>query len=58
MFKTIVTTIIIFVWTLMCVYGTYWNTIKSAEIHTIECGYEVVYHNTGETHIYELSRNN
>ena len=40
----------------MCIYGTYDNTVKSAEIHQTSYGYEVTYHNTGEVHIYELDK--
>ena len=50
--KTIITTIIIFTWTLMCIYGTYDNTVKSAEIKATKTGYEVTYHNTGDTFEY------
>lgn len=50
--KTIITTIIIFTWTLACIYGTYDNTVRSAEIKATETGYEVTYHNTGHTYEY------
>ena len=46
-------TIIWLVWSLMCIYGTYNNTVKQMEIHTIESGYEVIFHNTEEVHYYE-----
>lgn len=50
--KTIITSAIIFAWTLACIYGTYDNTVKSAEIHATATGYEVTYHNTGHTYEY------
>lgn len=50
--NTIITSIIIFIWTLVCIYGTYNNTVKSAEIKIVEGGYEVTYHNTGHTYEY------
>lgn len=50
--KTIITSIIIFIWTLVCIYGTYDNTVKSAEIHATATGYEVTYHNTGDIFEY------
>ena len=41
-------------WTLLCIYGTYWNTVKCAEMTAIsEKGYEITYHNTGEVYTYE-----
>lgn len=41
------------IWTLLCIYGTYWNTIENAEPRAIENGYEIEYHNTGEIHYYQ-----
>lgn len=38
----------------MCIYGTYDNTVKSAEIHQIPGGYEVTYHNTNQTYLYNV----
>lgn len=40
-------------WTIICIYGTYMSTIKSAQPMAIEGGYEITYGNTGATHIYE-----
>lgn len=51
--KTIFTSIVIFIWTLICIYGTYDNTIKNAQIKSVDGGYEVTYMNTHETHFYE-----
>ena len=50
--NTIITSIIIFIWTLACIYGTYDNTVRSAEIKETETGYEVTYHNTGDIFEY------
>ena len=50
--KTLVILIAWVVWTLMCVYGTYNNTVKSAEPRTVEGGYEITFTNTGEIHTY------
>lgn len=42
-----------FIWTLMCIYGSYNNTVRLMEIHTVGSGYEVYFPNTDETHYYE-----
>ena len=54
MIKQVYMLIIVFIWTLLCIYGTYDNTVKSAEICTIDGGYEVIYHNTGDIFTYEV----
>ena len=41
------------IWTLLCIYGTYYNTIENAEIKAVNNGYEVLYKNTGEIHYYQ-----
>ena len=40
-------------WTLICIYGTYYNTIENASV-TKETAttYEITYYNTNETHVY------
>ena len=40
-------------WTILCIYGTYNNTIKSASVREVEDGYEITYGNTGEIHLYD-----
>lgn len=41
-------------WTLLCIYGTYNNTVTHAElIEVSESGYSIMYGNTGEVHSYE-----
>ena len=43
-----------FCWSLILIYGTYHNTVVSAEVRAVENGgYEITYHNTGEIHYYE-----
>lgn len=40
-------------WTLACVYGTYNNTVKHAELISHSNGeYEILYHNTGDIFNY------
>ena len=51
--KWIYGTIVFMVWTLLCIYGTYDNTVKSAEVQVTSDGYEITYHNTGDTFLYE-----
>lgn len=55
--KTIITSIVIFVWTLLCIYGTYDNTVKNAQIKCVDGGYEVTYMNTHEIHFYQEGEN-
>ena len=50
--KKIILWMAFIIWTLLCIYGTYNNTVKSASVREIEEGYEVTYGNTGEIHIY------
>lgn len=41
------------VWTLLCIYGTYNNTVKHASLVSHENGqYEIEYQNTGDIMIY------
>lgn len=40
------------IWTLICIYGTYYNTINSVEVAAIEEGYEILYCNTGDIYTY------
>lgn len=40
------------IWTIICIYGTYISTIKSAEMAVLEEGYTITYHNTNQTYIY------
>lgn len=41
------------IWTLACIYGTYWNTVENAELTTMtDGGYEITYHNTGDVFSY------
>lgn len=40
------------IWTLLCIYGTYNNTVKSAQPKAVEGGYEITYGNTGNTYSY------
>ena len=52
--KDVVLWIAFFCWSLILIYGTYHNTVGSAEVRSIgNGGYEVTYHNTGEVHFYE-----
>ena len=53
MIKNIVATLIIALWTVVCIYGTYHNTVRSAEVRPIEDGYEIEYHNTGQIYTYK-----
>lgn len=51
--KKAIATIAVIAWTLICVYSTYYNTIEHAELTAItEKGYEITYHNTGDTYSY------
>ena len=54
MLNIIMAMVIWVAWTLMCIYGTYDNTIKSAEPRAIEGGYEIEYHNTGQICVYQI----
>lgn len=51
--KKIILTVAFIIWTLLCIYGTYWNTIENAEPKKVGNVYEITYHNTGEVHIYD-----
>ena len=51
--KQIVAGIGLVVWTLLCIYGTYNNTVKSASVTKVGNGYEITFWNTGEVHYYE-----
>lgn len=51
--KGVIITLAIVVWTLMCIYGTYNNTVQNAQIKTVSDGYVVTYANTGECHHYK-----
>ena len=51
--KQIAVFIAIVIWTLLCIYGTYNNTVKNAEVTQVDGGYEITYWNTGEVHFYE-----
>jgi len=51
--KMFIGIILWFAWSLLCIYGTYNNTVKLMEIHTVENGYEVYFPNTEEVHYYE-----
>lgn len=51
--KWVCATVVWIVWTLMCIYGTYDNTVKSAEVQQTSDGYEITYHNTGDTFSYK-----
>lgn len=53
----IIITVAWIIWTLMCIYGTYNNTVKNAELVSYENGvYEIEYHNTGDIMRYEEER--
>ena len=52
MVDKIIALVALVVWTLVCIYGTYDNTVKSASVTVVEGGYEVTYGNTGEIHFY------
>ena len=45
--------IAVYVWSLLCIYGTYNNTVQNAQIVTVSDGYVVTYANTGEMHYYK-----
>lgn len=51
--KVLIKILALFIWTLMCIYGSYNNTVRLMEIHTVGSGYEVYFPNTDETHYYE-----
>lgn len=51
--KKIIAGIAFMVWTLLCIYGTYYNTVEHAELTTItDERYEITYHNTGDVFSY------
>lgn len=50
----IILTVAWIIWTYMCVYGSYDNTVKHAELVSYENGvYEIRYNNTGDIMRYE-----
>ena len=52
--KQLLIMLVFAVWTLVCIYGTYWNTVKHAEVVSVtENGYEICYNNTGEIYTYK-----
>ena len=51
--KALIKMVVFFIWTLICIYGSYNNTVRLMEIHTVGNGYEVIFHNTDEVHYYE-----
>ena len=51
--KKIICGIAFIIWTLLCIYGTYWNTVDNAEVtFTSASTYEITYWNTGHTYEY------
>lgn len=40
------------IWTYLCIYSTYWNTVEHASPKKVGDVYEITYYNTGETHVY------
>lgn len=51
--KHLIVMLVVAVWTLACIYGTYWNTVKHAVPVATETGYEITFGNTGETYSYK-----
>ena len=52
--KHLIVMLFVAIWTLVCIYGTYWNTIKHAELISVtENEYEILYGNTGEIYTYK-----
>ena len=52
--KVAITAAIIFAWTLLCIYGTYNNTVKHAHIVSDNGNtYIIQYDNTGDVYEYE-----
>lgn len=52
MIKRLMLVVAFVVWTYVCIYGTYDNTVKYASVASVEGGYEVTFGNTGEVHYY------
>lgn len=51
--KQLGTILAVILWTLICVYSTYWNTVEHAEMTAIsKTHYEITYGNTGEVYVY------
>lgn len=51
--KKVILFVVWVIWTLMCIYGTYHNTVINAELGEIGDGYyEIEYHNTGDIYRY------
>lgn len=51
--KKVIAGIAFMMWSLLCIYSTYYNTVEHAEITAIsENGYEITYHNTGDVFSY------
>ena len=51
--KHLIVMLVVAIWTLACIYGTYWNTVKHAVPVATETGYEITFGNTGETYSYK-----
>ena len=51
--KKVIAGIAFIIWTLLCIYGTYYNTVENAELTTVtDGGYEIMYHNTDDVFSY------
>lgn len=51
--KKVIAGIAFMMWSLLCIYGTYYNTVEHAEITSIsDTKYEITYHNTGDVFEY------
>ena len=44
---------IFMVWTLLMIYGTYYNTVEHARLVGADAPYQLVFDNTGEVYNYE-----
>ena len=53
--KKIILTVAFIIWTFLCIYGTYYNTVENAEVTAINAEtYEITFWNTGD--VFEYSR--
>ena len=52
-FPTIAVSILFTLWTFICIYGTYYNTIEHAHVVGMQGNYEIQYDNTGDVFVYE-----
>ena len=50
--KMYVVGVVFVLWTLMCVYGTYYNTVQHAHLIGADAPYQIEYDNTHEIHDY------